>query len=62
MGLDSRSIPRVDFGPVIRGWGTWERLGEDLSTALNGTISIAHFEPWNIPAADAFVFVKQAPP
>lgn len=56
----SASPPRVAFGPVMPGYGSWEWVGDEMASALAGrfdTVTFAH----EIPDAEVVVFVKFPP-
>jgi hypothetical protein len=54
--------PAVAFGPVMPGWGSWDWVGADLAAELGKYFRVLTFPPWEVPACDALVLVKHAPP
>src|SRR5258707_348765 len=52
----------VAFGPKTPGWGSWDWLGEDLSTSLGQWFDTQCFE-WNaVPECEVVVVVKHPLP
>lgn len=54
--------PTVAFGPVMPGWGSWEWVGQDLLQETARRYRTTVFSAWEVPACDAAVVIKQAPP
>jgi glycosyltransferase involved in cell wall biosynthesis len=54
--------PRVAFGPVARGWGSWEWIGEDLAAPLAEWFDTETFGTDAVPECDVLIVVKHALP
>lgn len=53
--------PRVAFGPVLSGWGSWEWVGYDTCRALETYFETCTFGGEDTPDADIVVIIKQLP-
>lgn len=51
-------LPRIAFGPVTPGWGSWEWVGEDLAAELSKWLPVTTFEWDAVPECDLAVVVK----
>jgi glycosyltransferase involved in cell wall biosynthesis len=56
------NIPRVAFGPVAHGWGSWEWIGEDLAAPLGEWFKTETFTADEVPDCDVLVVVKHQVP
>lgn len=58
----SFDLPRVAFGPVTPGWGSWEWIGEDLAAELSNWLPVETFGWDTVPECDVLIVVKHPLP